>query len=361
MANVTLRLLLPVILFFAWTQTASAWTWPVEGPVLQPFLYDEGHPYAAGQHRGIDIGANSAGEEVVAPASGSVSFAGTVPTSGACVTIQTSDGYSVTLTHLGSILVAKGTAVIEGAEVGTIGPSGTSEVVEPYVHLGVRVTSDSNGYLDPLTFLPSVAPSVSAGSASPPAPSSAPAAQAPAASQAASAPPTAAASTADQPSGDKAVHARRPTTTRGRQRTNVHSSLSDAAPASSAPKDLSHPSARHGGRVASAAGGRPSLSVPAKPLHERTQVLDAQLEPSAAAGTPLSPPKLERPQLRDPAPQSLSPLLSAALGVGPGLVAGVSALIVVLRRRRRPAAPAGAEGVFVEWSPRCERQWLRAA
>ena len=34
----------------------------MQGPVVQPFSYDEAHPYAAGQHRGIDIGADAAGE-----------------------------------------------------------------------------------------------------------------------------------------------------------------------------------------------------------------------------------------------------------------------------------------------------------
>lgn len=126
----------------------------MQGPVLQPFAYDEAHPYAAGQHRGIDIGAGSAGESVIAPAAGTVSFAGFVPTSGSSVTIQTADGYSVTLTHLGSISVAKGATVGEGLAVGTIGPSGTPEFSQPYLHLGVRLTDDPNGYLNPLRFLP---------------------------------------------------------------------------------------------------------------------------------------------------------------------------------------------------------------
>ena len=110
----------------------------VQGPVLRPFAYDEAHPYAAGQHRGIDIGAAAAGETVVAPSAGTVSFAGTVPTNGKSVTIVTADGYSVTLTHLGSILVAKGAAVAERDAIGTIGPSGTPEFARPYVHLGIR-------------------------------------------------------------------------------------------------------------------------------------------------------------------------------------------------------------------------------
>ena len=126
----------------------------MQGPVLQAFSYDEAHPYAAGQHRGIDIGADAEGETVVAPAAGTVSFAGTVPTSGKSVTIETADGYSVTLTHLGSIGVAKGASVSEGGTVGTIGPSGTPEVDGPYVHLGVRLTTDANGYVDPLGLLP---------------------------------------------------------------------------------------------------------------------------------------------------------------------------------------------------------------
>src|SRR5438270_5418880 len=120
--------------------TAGAWSWPVKGPVLQRFVLGD-DPYAAGQHRGIDIGA-AAGEPVLAPASGTVSFAGTVPVSGRTVTIQTADGYSVTLTHLGSASVRRGDAVDEGAAVATIGPSGVVEHDVPYLHLGIRHSGD---------------------------------------------------------------------------------------------------------------------------------------------------------------------------------------------------------------------------
>jgi Peptidase family M23 len=150
------RLSLPLLVFLLWTPAAYAWSWPVQGPVLQPFSYDEAHPYAAGQHRGIDIGADATGETVVAPAAGTVSYAGTVPTNGKSITIETADGHSVTLTHLGSILVAKGATVAERDAIGTVGPSGTPEVEGPYVHLGIRMTADPNGYVDPLTLLPSV-------------------------------------------------------------------------------------------------------------------------------------------------------------------------------------------------------------
>src|SRR6476659_6130080 len=98
--------------------SAAAWTWPVRGPVLQKFSMGD-DPYAAGQHRGIDIGA-PAEAAVSSPVSGKVSFAGTVPVSGKCVTIQTADGYSVTLTHLGSMSVQHGVSVEEGEAVGTV-------------------------------------------------------------------------------------------------------------------------------------------------------------------------------------------------------------------------------------------------
>jgi pyruvate/2-oxoglutarate dehydrogenase complex dihydrolipoamide acyltransferase (E2) component len=77
-----------------------------------------------------------------------------VASNGKSVTIETADGYSVTLTHLGSIAVAKGATVAEQDMIGTVGPSGTPEVDVPYVHLGIRVTADPDGYVDPLGLLP---------------------------------------------------------------------------------------------------------------------------------------------------------------------------------------------------------------
>ena len=171
------------------TPACKAWTWPASGGVLQPFTFDPNHPYDGGQHRGVDVGA-SAGESVLAPAGGQVTFAGTVPGSGLSVTIATADGYAVTLTHLGSIGVAKGDAVAEGAAVGTVGPSGDAEVQSPYVHLGIRRASDEQGYVDPLSLLPAR----SAPSPPVPAPSSDPApAVSPAPSPAVAAPPATAA------------------------------------------------------------------------------------------------------------------------------------------------------------------------
>ena len=89
--------------------SARAWTWPVDGPVLRPFVFDPAHPYAGGQHRGIDIGA-AEGTPVRAPADGTVTFAGSVPGGGKTIAIETPFGYSATLLHLGSIAVSRGCA-----------------------------------------------------------------------------------------------------------------------------------------------------------------------------------------------------------------------------------------------------------
>jgi hypothetical protein len=134
--------------------SAHGWTWPVQGPVLRTFSFGS-DPYAAGLHRGIDVGA-PVGGPVVAPASGIVSFAGTVPGGGKTLSVETPDGYSVTLLHLGSLSVQGRAEVTEGDVVGSVGSSGTPELGVPYVHLGVRRAANPEGYLDPLLFLPPV-------------------------------------------------------------------------------------------------------------------------------------------------------------------------------------------------------------
>jgi hypothetical protein len=169
-------LIAAVTAVLVFTPPAAAWTWPADGPVVEKFKLGD-DPYAAGQHRGIDIGAPK-GAAVLSPISGIVSFAGAVPVSGRTLTIQTRDGYSVTLTHLGSTAPQRGDPVGEGAAIATIGPSGTLEHDVPYVHLGVRRSEDPNGYVDPLVFLPDrpLAPPPAAPTApAPPPPAPAPA------------------------------------------------------------------------------------------------------------------------------------------------------------------------------------------
>jgi Peptidase family M23 len=201
---------LSALLVLAVPPAASGWTWPVDGPVLRPFSFGS-DPYAAGQHRGIDIGAPS-GTPVRAAAGGVVSFAGTVPNGGKTVTIQTSTGYAVTLVHLGSIRVLRGTTIEEGTTVGTVGPSGVPDIPEPYVYLGIRVASDDQGYLDPLLFLPPRAePAASPESAADPAPppadesSGSEASAPPVAAEPPPAPPTGASNEPSSETGDESA------------------------------------------------------------------------------------------------------------------------------------------------------------
>ena len=118
---------------------AAGWSWPVDGPLLRPYSLGA-DVYAAGQHRGVDVGA-PVGEPVRAPAAGVVSFVGPVPGGGRALTIQTGDGYAVTLLQLGSVDVARGATVAEGDPVGRVGESSDAVTRAPHVHLGVRVAA----------------------------------------------------------------------------------------------------------------------------------------------------------------------------------------------------------------------------
>src|SRR5262245_31623275 len=102
----SLRTALVILAFLVVAPAARAWTWPASGPVLEEFR-NGSDPYAAGQHRGIDV-AGETGKPVAAPHAGVISFVGSLPTNGLTVTIETTDGYSVTLVHLGSAAVTRG-------------------------------------------------------------------------------------------------------------------------------------------------------------------------------------------------------------------------------------------------------------
>jgi Peptidase family M23 len=340
-ANLRLLLLilktaLIALVLLVWAPAAYAWSWPVQGPVLQAFAYDESHPYASGQHRGIDIGADAAGEQVVAPAAGSVSFAGSVPANGECVTIETGDGYNVTLTHLGAILVAKGASVAEGEVVGTIGPSGSPELDRPYVHLGIRTTSDANGYLDPLGLLPS------------PAAPSAPAQSTPAQSQPAAAQPSSSSGSVSAPSqpattvaaGTPSVATTRGTTvapkpsrvsSRGRAR--AQQPRADVRPQRSSQRPASH----HATRSHRVLPSQPH--VPEQSRAARRPVVEATA-PSRPAGLDAgheirSSAPVVRPSAR---PHGAATSLPVVLNGAAALVAAAAALAARRRRRPTPAA-----------------------
>jgi hypothetical protein len=330
-----LRLTTVVAVFLVWVPVAHSWSWPVQGPVLQPFAYDEAHPYAAGQHRGIDIGADSAGENVLAPAAGTVSFAGFVPTSGQSVTIETADGYSVTLTHLGSLGVSTGATVDEGAAVGTIGPSGTPEFSQPYLHLGIRLTADPNGYRDPLQFLPPVAGSSSAEDGSTSSQPSTSGSSAPAPAK----PPQRASARAN------------PRSTARKSRTSVSDrghGTSRSRPATQV--RTQHPSRRSGARPEHE-GQR--LERPARTPHHPVRRPTSAQRPVVEATAPVPAVRLDagheiwsethlvRPDVNT-TERRQSPVLSLALDGAAALLA-LAAAFAAARGRRRRDAPADAQ------------------
>jgi len=324
--------------FLAWAPAAFAWSWPVQGPVLQPFSYDAANPYAAGQHRGIDVGADSAGETVVAPAAGVVSFAGTVAANGKTITIQTPDGYSVTLTHLGSTLVAKGATVAERDAIGTIGPSGAAEVEGPYVHLGIRVTTDPEGYLDPLSFLPAVATGADGGSTS-----SQPGSSSSSSTATGGAPSSTGSQTppATHEPGRSHAHGSRTSRTRtsvsSDEHARVQDSRPDARPAQPAQHHLrSHESGGHIRRPAvtpTSSSRRPVVepAAPAEPIG-----LDAGHEISRSAPVSRQTPTVP---------------MSLVLNGSAALVALAAAFAASRSRRRRHSASPGADARVLQLPP----------
>ena len=132
---------------------AERWAWPVRGEILTHYLNGD-DPYAAGQHRGIDIGAAD-GAAVNAATAGSVTFAGSAGSAGLTVSVRTADGrFDLSHLHLSALSVKKGDRVAAGDRIGSVGTSGRRSHPRPHVHFGVRDAASEHAYLDPLGFLP---------------------------------------------------------------------------------------------------------------------------------------------------------------------------------------------------------------
>src|SRR2546430_5708130 len=326
--------------------TAGAWTWPVKGPVLQKFVLGD-DPYAAGQHRGIDIGAG-AGEPVLAPASGLVSFAGTVPVSGKVVTIQTADGYSVTLTHLGSTGVRRGETVGEDAIVGTIGPTGEVEHGVQSVQLGIRRSEDPNGYIDPLLFLPApTAPPAAPTPAPPvaPTPSAAPP-RAPAAPTAA-APATASPQAPSAPASAPPIAVTRVRTSDGRDASRgAHHGAGSVRQARRAPATAARVSPTRRLAAATDQVARPMrgsvMTSPSK--HGRPASTEESRRPTSAPRPSLPAPGRARGSKGSTAGTRAGkrPLRVAVWLWPAALLAGGAAIAAIRRRRRASGSPETA-------------------
>jgi hypothetical protein len=148
------------------TPALAAWTWPLQGELITGYRNGD-DPYAAGQHRGIDI-AGAVGTPVVAAAAGQVRFAGVAGSSGLTVSVRTDDGFDASYLHLGAAHVRAGERVTAGQRLGVVGTSGVRSAEAPHLHFGVRVAGSRHAYRDPLTFLPPLsAPAPDAPAASP--------------------------------------------------------------------------------------------------------------------------------------------------------------------------------------------------
>lgn len=111
--------------------------WPVRGFVTSDFG-QRLDPYTADRvmHAGLDI-ANDFGKEVIAPADGTVVFAGLEGGYGNVLVIDHGYGLKTRYGHLSKILVKPGDHVKRGQNVAAIGNTGRS--TGPHLHYEVRV------------------------------------------------------------------------------------------------------------------------------------------------------------------------------------------------------------------------------
>jgi pyruvate/2-oxoglutarate dehydrogenase complex dihydrolipoamide acyltransferase (E2) component len=276
---------------------------------------------------------------VVAPAAGTVSFAGTVPTNGKSMTIETADGYSVTLTHLGSIGVVEGATVAEQDAIGTVGPSGTPEVDGPYVHLGIRLTADQNGYVDPLSLLP---PAVVSG-----ADQSGSTAVPPSSTGVASAPPVIKREPIRSTPVRPPVAAGRPAGTRRvstHERGRAQQSRTDARPERSAQRP----------RVRETWAPLEVATTRSRPSARTGSIRRPFVEPAASGSRTAAPSAPPRPGSAVPVVGLVCNGVAALCAVGAAVTAG-------RRRRRSRAIPDAGAGVLRLPPPGAERRHLSRA
>ncbi|WP_345750446.1 murein hydrolase activator EnvC family protein [Microbacterium rhizophilus] len=126
-------------------ETPEVWIWPVTGGVrlVAPYIAPA-HAYGPG-HRGVDVAA-AIGSEAVAPASGTVAFAGTV-VDRPLLTIDHGGGLVTTLEPLEADF-SPGDPVSRGDVVGRVASGG--HAAPGSLHLGVRLDGE---YVNPLLLL----------------------------------------------------------------------------------------------------------------------------------------------------------------------------------------------------------------
>ncbi|MGE5508478.1 MAG: M23 family metallopeptidase [Chitinophagales bacterium] len=123
-------------------------TWPVQGPVTEPFGYRR-HPISRllGPHEGIDL-AVASGTPVCAAAPGRVTAVFRGLTGGLTVELA-HDGFTTRYLHLSSAKVKVGETVNAGALIALAGATGVA--TGPHLHFEVRMDGRP---VDPLPLLP---------------------------------------------------------------------------------------------------------------------------------------------------------------------------------------------------------------
>lgn len=123
--------------------------WPVAGRISSPFG-DTRLSNASGgtrPHKGIDIAAPP-GTPIVAPADGTVTFAGKEAEYGRLICLDHGHGFTTMYGHLQELLVQIGEKVSKGQILGKVGHSGNS--TGPHLHYEVRIDGTP---VNPVPFL----------------------------------------------------------------------------------------------------------------------------------------------------------------------------------------------------------------
>lgn len=129
------------------SRPGGAYRLPVDGDVAVVRAFERPpEPWAAG-HRGVDLRAPG-GSAVLAPAAGTVAFAGVVAGRGV-VTVAHDDGLRSSFEPVDAT-AAVGTRVAAGRPVGTVAAGGSHCGPVECVHWGVRRGAE---YVDPMTLV----------------------------------------------------------------------------------------------------------------------------------------------------------------------------------------------------------------
>ncbi len=129
------------------TLASGALAWPVSGEVTSGFGWRV-HPIFRRPefHTGVDIAA-SPGTPVLAPADGTVIFAGSMPANGTLVILDHGHGLSTTYSHLSAYAVRPGDRVRKGDVIGQVGSTGWS--TGPHLFFEIRRNGQPVDPLEP--------------------------------------------------------------------------------------------------------------------------------------------------------------------------------------------------------------------